>query len=324
MSKLKLVYVLAASHSGSTLTSLLIASHPKLCSVGELKLKIPDHRGGYLCSCRKPLANCDFWHRITRGMRERGFEFDPHDSGMDFGIGCSSYTRRLLRPLHRGALLEGVRDTLLGLSPCWLKHYPQLQKRTAALVDTILSTTGASAVVDSSKTALRLKFLLRNEDLDVCVVRLVRDGRGVALTYMQPSRFADASDPALRGGGTGAQSGQVMSMEQAATLWKRSNDDGDAVAATVPPHRLFELRYEDLCRDPRRAMHAIHTFVGFDPEEWNAHFRDRELHVVGNGMRLDSRSEVELDERWKTVLSDADKAAFDRIAGDLNRGYGYS
>ena len=32
-----LVYILAASHSGSTLLAMLLSTHPEICTVGELK-----------------------------------------------------------------------------------------------------------------------------------------------------------------------------------------------------------------------------------------------------------------------------------------------
>ena len=40
-------------------------------------------------------------------------------------------------------------------------------------------------------------------------------------------------------------------------------------------------------------------------------------------MRLDTTSEIQLDERWQNTLSKQDLAEFDRIAGDVNQRYGY-
>jgi hypothetical protein len=46
--------------------------------------------------------------------------------------------------------------------------------------------------------------------------------------------------------------------------------------------------------------------------------------VIGNGMRLDSSSVIELDDRWRSVLTAADLRAFDAVAGQINRRYGYA
>ena len=78
-------------------------------------------------------------------------------------------------------------------------------------------------MVDSSKVAVRLKYLLRNPELDVKVIRLIRDGRGVALTYMDPAQFADAENPDRRGGGMGGnREDERLPMTQAAYQWRRT------------------------------------------------------------------------------------------------------
>ena len=38
-------------------------------------------------------------------------------------------------------------------------------------------------------------------------------------------------------------------------------------------------------------------------------------HVVGNGMRLDTTSEVRMDDRWTQVLSDRERQIFEAEAG---------
>jgi hypothetical protein len=60
-----------------------------------------------------------------------------------------------------------------------------------------------------------------------------------------------------------------------------------------------------------------------DPGRAVREFRSVEPHVVGNGMRLDSSSEIRLDDRWRNVLQAADLSAFDAVAGPMNRAYGY-
>jgi hypothetical protein len=319
----KLAYILTASHSGSTLLALLLGSHPKMCTVGELKLGRIEDRDNYLCSCRAPLVRCSFWQAVGEGMQRRGEKFSPDDAGTDFRTGSSPYVARLLRPLYRGLTTEVVRDSLLTLSPRWRAMYPAIQKRNAALVESVLELSGSDVIVDSSKTGLRLKYLRRNEALDVRAIRLVRDGRAVALAHMEPGQFADAIDPKLRGGGTGNSRSQVMSMQSAALLWRRSNEEGDAIVAAMPPRAYLQVRYEELCSDPKRVLNEICDFLEVErADSWND-FRKAEQHVVGNGMRLDTRSEIVLDDRWRSALSSSDLQTFARVAGELNQTYGY-
>jgi len=50
---MRLAYILAASHSGSTLLSMLLGSHPQIATIGEMKLSPGGIRGlnCYHCSC---------------------------------------------------------------------------------------------------------------------------------------------------------------------------------------------------------------------------------------------------------------------------------
>ncbi len=322
----ELAYILAASHSGSTLLAMLLGAHQDVCSVGELKIT-PHSLGDpeqYRCACGERIQVCPFWMDVRAAMARRGCAFDLADAGTDFRTVRSAYARRLLRPMHRGRLLEAVRDTGLRCSPTWCAALPRMQYRNTALVRSLCELTGARVVVDSSKIGLRLKYLLRNQELDVKVIRLIRDGRGVALTYMDPARFADAQDPTRRGGGTGSQSSfPRLPSKRAAREWRRNNEEAEHVLATLDPARRLEVRYEDLCAHTDKTLDRIFRFLQLDPARAVREFRTVPQHVIGNGMRFDTTSEIRLDERWKSSLSAADCRAFDTVAGELNRRYGY-
>ncbi len=323
---LKLAYILSASHSGSTLLSMLLGSHTDTCTVGETRLSASaigklDH---YRCSCGAFIRECNFWRKVKEGMDRRGYAFDIADGGTDYQSVSSGYAQRLLRPLHRGAALESVRDLALGLSHTWRNHQTNVQGKIAAFIATVTEIRDAKVVVDSSKTAVRLKYLLRNSDLDVKVVRLIRDGRAVALTYMDPTGFADAKNEKLRCGGSGgARNGDRLSMDQAAHEWKRSNQEAEYVLANMKRSQWAEVRYEEYCQDPDATLSRLFSFLNLDPDLQIRDFRVAENHVVGNGMRLDTTSKVSLDERWRSALTEEDIQIFARIAGDLNRRYGY-
>ena len=223
--------------------------------------------------------------------------------------------------------MEAIRDSALNLSTEWRQHLEKTKKRNLALIETIAGLTGAHVVVDSSKIGLRLKYLLKIASLDIRVVRLIRDGRGVALTYVNPGEFADARSEEQREGGSGStprwRKRQGLPMEDAAREWRRSNEEADAILAGLPRSQWLEVRYEDLCADTSGTLRIVSSFLGVDPDRTLLDFRAREHHVVGNGMRFDSTSEVRLDDRWKTELNPSQLEAFELVAGDLNRRYGY-
>jgi hypothetical protein len=172
--------------------------------------------------------------------------------------------------------------------------------------------------------ALRLKHLLKIPDLDVRVIRVIRDGRAVSLTYMDDWTFADSMDPTLRGGGSGKKRPSVReTMVEAANEWRRSNEAADALLKTLHRNQCTEVHYEELCTDPAATLKRLTAFLDLDPQKTHLDFRSVTQHVIGNGMRMDSTSEIRLDERWKEALSNKDLKAFDSVAGKLNRSYGY-
>ncbi len=319
----RLVYLLGPSHSGSTLLALLLGSHPQIATVGELKQTSMGDLAQYRCSCGVEIRRCPFWEAVREDLRGDGLPFAPGDGSTDLMTGGGSYVRRLLRPLHRGPAFELARDLALQAAPGWRGHLARWHRANAGLADAVCRLTGKKVLVDSSKIAVRLKYLLRNPALDVRVVRVVRDGRAVMLTYMDPAGFADARDERLRGGGSGGD-GEAprLSAAEAALEWRRSNEEAACALRSLPRDAWREVHYEELCADPQATLRPILIWLGVEAGA-RVELARGEYHVIGNGMRLDSTREVRLDDRWKTALPPQALGAFDSVAGDMNRRLGY-
>lgn len=304
---------------------MLLGSHPDVCSAGELKATSLGPVVAYRCSCGEVITECPFWHAVRAGMAKRGVAFDVTASMADIRTGASPAMKRLLKPLHRNVPLEALRDLALGAIPGWRTHLARVQGINAALVESLLECSGAQVVVDSSKIGIRLKYLLANPGLDVKVIRLVRDGRATALTYMDPERYADAQQAHLRGGGSGRnRDDERLSVAAAAHEWRRSTEEAGEIVATLPREQWTQVKYEDLCANPRDVIDRLCAFIGVPGSARMESFKTREHHVVGNGMRFDKSNEIRLDDRWRTALNSDHLRAFDRTAGELNRRLGYA
>ena len=320
----QLVYILAASHSGSTLLTMLLNSHVEVATIGELS---PGYMGDlslYLCSCGSKIRECDFWRWVTSEVRKRGVDFSLEEFGTAFRISDSKIATKLLNPLHRGPILEFMRDTALAMFTRWPSRIPAIIRTNEILVEVILKYYHARVFVDKGNIALRLKHLLHAPSFDVKVIRLIRDGRGVALTYMYPESFADANNPAMRGGGSGRRrEDEQLSMAQAAHQWRRCNEEAENILRSLDPPQWLEVRYEDLCKDTENTLGRLFRFLNLDPDKRVQEYRTVEHHIVGNGMRLDTTSRISLDDRWRSVLAKGELRVFDREAGEMNRQYGY-
>ena len=320
----RLAYILAASHSGSTLLTMLLNAHPDIATIGELAPGHMEHASKYLCSCGKRIRECSFWQWVTSEAKAKELEFSIKQFDTAFRMPESRIASRLLGPLHRGLALELLRDIGLRLFTRWPSRIPEIIRANEILINVIMEYYQAKVFVDKGNIALRLKYLLRIPSFDVKVIRLIRDGRGVALTYMNPAAFADAVDPSQRGGGSGGnRKDERLSMTQAAHQWRRSNEEEEHILRRLDKSQWVEARYENLCDDTGNTMNLLFEFLGLDPNKHVSDFRSVENHIVGNGMRLDATSKIQLDERWRIVLTEEDLKIFLDLAGEMNRQYGY-
>lgn len=322
--KIRLVYILSASHSGSTLLAMLLNAHPDICTVGELKATSLGDVDLYLCSCRKKIKECPFWINISQDMAGKGISFDITDSKTHLMHNSDKYIRFLLSPLHRGPVLEMIRDAALSFSLRWKKQLAEFQNVNYMLMKCVLERTGKSILVDSSKIGIRLKYLLNNPRLDLKVIRLIRDGRGVALSYTDPAKYADSKNMIFRGGGMNAGNEKPRTIDRAAHEWRRSNEEAEEIIKYIDRKQWIEIRYENLCADTDVTIRNIYHFLEVDSQGDVPEFRSIQHHILGNGMRLDMENEIHLDERWKVDLTLQDLQVFESIAGKINRYYDYA
>jgi len=327
MNKRTYVYILGASHSGSTLLALLLNGHPDIATVGETD---PDGRidaQGYRCSCGEVLKACPFWQEVAQRMRARHSRFSLDHFGTSLRCRRAPLANRMLRLEHRGSAAEAVRDAMLSLSPGWRRSKPDILRTCRDLAETVLEITGARVFVDSSKRAHRLKFLLDLPDADVKVIRIVRDGRAVALTYMDQDAFADAADPRRRRGGLGPDAPAtrtVLTAQQAAAEWMRYIRSEEHLLQRLAPDQWRQIRYEQLCDDPAGTLEGLFHFIGVAPNTYEPDFRRAAHHIIGNGMRLDATSAIHCDQRWRQALNAEDRRQLILIAGKALRQLGYA
>lgn len=288
---------------------MLLGSQPEAFTMGEMRVPSLTEPDSYLCSCGQQIKKCEFWNEVSKRMVKKGVAaFDITDPGLSIHDVDSRYAARVLNAMPRGPVLEGLRSVALSVSPTWSAHLREVHLRNNALVEVFQEMSSARIVVDSSKLALHLKFLLKSDRLKIKVLSLVRDGRAVVTSML----------------GHGFQRGsREETIAAAALAWRRTNEASQSILNTLPASRWLHVQYEELCRQPAQTLRAICEFLGMNAESVVLDFRARTQHVLGNDMRLKSGSDIRLDERWRSGLSEADLAAFNAVAGQMNQSYGY-
>ena len=123
--------------------------------------------------------------------------------------------------------------------------------------------------------------------------------------------------------GAGRALEQGRNVDRGAVEWVRCVTEQQQVLATLPAGSHINVRYEDVCTKQDDTLSTIYDFLGVSTDA-HATLKSRPHHVIGNGMRLDTTTEVELDERWREALTESELAIFERTAGELNRSFGYT
>lgn len=298
------VSVETVAYSGATLLAFLLGTHPQIATIGEMDGLIPaEDPDKYLCSCGQRIKTCDFWRSVTMSMQDRGFEFDVAHFDMGFPVGGSRFVQYLREGSSRVLALDSIRDAIFYMWPGEKRRLRALVARNEAFVEAVLEVTGKDVFVDTSKNTLRLKSLGKLSSLDVRAIHLVRDVRGVVASHLRRDKEISAGQVAAR--------------------WVKSNTKIRTGLSVLPEGATVLVRYEDLCQDTQGALEKLYRFCGVDPDIEIEDFRTISHHIVGNPMRLGNRSEIKLDERWKSMLTEDQIREIDRIAGSLNRRYGY-
>jgi hypothetical protein len=210
------------------------------------------------------------------------------------------------------------------------RRLPRLAARRVTLADRELTTTmralyaaiaevaGADIVVDSTKHP-STAFLLRSAgDLDLRVVHLIRDSRGVAYSWTKVMP---------RPGVAGGAMMDRYPPWRIAVRWIVYNAAIHALSPLGVP--VSRLRYEDLVDRPGEALEAVTAFAGRPTDRFpfleGSSVRTAEAHTIaGNPVRFD-RAPMELrrDEAWRTKLPGRQQRLVTAITAPLLAAYGY-
>ena len=297
----RMLYILAPSYSGSTLLTYLLAQHPSIATIGELKATRMGDIDAYQCSCGELIRACSFWTELTQRARDAGLDFSVDKFGTVYGEG-NGFVNKVVRALVRGPLFEAVRAAALAVLPESQTRVAAVTRQNVVLSRIVCEMQGGDVFLDGSKDSARLLHYLRSGEWDIKVIYLQRDGRGVTNSYVKH----DGVD-----------------YDGAIDYWNKAVTELQTMRARLDDAMVYDLLYEDLCRDPEKELSGICNWLGVETFDLGRGFDAESQHVLGNRMRLNNVSEIRFDEAWRKLLTEDKLAAFNVRAGSLNRSLGY-
>lgn len=303
----RLLYVGGCGRSGSTLLDRTLGQLRGVCAVGELvHIWQRGLLGDHLCGCAAPFSACPFWSRV---------------GDLAFGGWRNVDAETVLRLQRR---VDRNRYIPLMLATRLFPRYRRRLLDYVAYLDrlyrAIAEAAGATIIVDSSKHA-SFAFLLRHvPSVDLRVIHLVRDSRGVAHSWTKAVRKPEVKDRT-----------EFMPRYhplRMAVRWTLYNAAFHVLRWLRTPTHF--VRYESFVREPVTNLQRICSFAGVPSEDLpisppGHHLELRPTHsVAGNPMRFrHGPIELRVDEAWRTEMEPRIRSFVYTLTWPLMRRYGY-
>ena len=300
----RVLYLGGLGRSGTTLVERLLGELPGVCTLGEVvHLWQRDLRDDERCGCGARFSGCDFWQRV--GQRAFGGWANVDVDRVHALRDAVERTRHIPRLASAVEAPEEVRE--------YAGYYARVY---AAAAD----VAGAAVVVDSSKHSALAHVLRWVDDVDLRVVHVVRDARGVAYSWTKKvSRpESDGTDEMTR-----------YSPGRSALLWNAHNAAFGLLAWRGVAVR--RIRYEQFVADPRTELLKLAEFAGLRLAPADLSFL-RPDHAnlsvghsaAGNPMRFTvGRLPLRHDDAWVRALPSAQRRLVGAVCGPMLRAYGY-
>jgi hypothetical protein len=305
------VYIAGSGRSGSTLLERMLGGLPGFVNAGEINDMFRRMaRYDELCGCGRAFSACDFWV----GVGERAFggwsrELIDEVVLLQSEVVRQRYLARLMQPRLAKPRYRAQ-----------LERYGEIHSRLYA---GIVAQSGARVVVDASKGASFAMAVSRADGVDLRMIHLVRDARGVAFSWAK----ANVTRP--HGDGPRATMHRFNPLE---TAGRWAILQAEIAASRRYMQESVLLRYEDLVARPAEQIIRCVQALGLpiDPSNDLDFINGRTVDLAqshglsGNPSRFRSGpQELRADDQWRTDMARWERLSTTAIAAGSLARYGY-
>lgn len=303
----RVLFLGGLGRSGTTLLERVLGEVPGVAPLGEIvHLWLRDVQDNERCGCGEHFADCPFWQKV--GDRAFG-GWDNIDINRIETLRLAVERTRHIPTLSRRKIDPAVRAQVLEYTGYFSKLY-----RAAADV------AGVNVVIDSSKHS-SLAFCLRlDPSVDLRVIHVVRDSRGVAYSWTK-----DVARPET----DGAEEMTKYSPSRSAILWNAHNAAFGWLGRLGVP--VSTLQYERFLADPVATVRELAAFAGLSVSDADLAYVGSDhadlgtVHsAAGNPMRFTTgRIPLRRDDEWRDKLPAGQRRLVSSLTAPMLGRYGY-
>jgi len=276
-----------------------VATMPQTVAAGELvHLWTRGLRDDERCGCGRSFSSCERWRRVGELAFGGWDRLDPDVQ------------------VQRQRSVDRQRHMLrMARVPTRSQQVAQYASQLSSLYRGIAAAGDAAVVVDSSKHASTAFLLRQVPDVELRVIHLVRDPRGVVSSWSRSTPRPEVQGEEMH----------RVSVPRATLRWIGRNLQGQFVTRSVLSTRIT---YEDLVTDPMGTLNTISCDLGLPwPRDGVASTGGFSLEtdhtVAGNPMRFRTGEiRLQLDERWRSELSAPQRFGVSALTWPLRKLYG--
>jgi hypothetical protein len=299
MDKIQVIYIAGQGRSGSTLIDRILGTLDGVASMAEVYRVLKDGVVAQkCCACGAGIETCPFWSGVMARM-------DPIKVANSLMLQDAIDHSRYVLALLTGQYSPHFRNKLEAYKIFLQQFY-----------EAIAQQTGCRILVDSSKVPSRALILSKLPNIDVHLVHLVRDVRGVIYAWQ-----SDKYDPAS------GQSINKFPAHQTFAAWVFRNFMCELIGHQIPYYRI---RYETFVQHPQKVMQNLVGNLAPLAEQTIPFLDERSIKlplthsIGGNPDRFQSGvTRIIPDNRWISELSPFVKGLSAVLGSPLLYRYGY-
>ncbi len=298
---LKLIYVAGYGRSGTTLLDIAVGQQKDVFAAGEVTA-LPRHVWEYdeFCACRETVSACDFWGQVVTRWQKTNPDFEMREYG---------------NLLDRSEFLFSLKRLFSKLLPN--KEFKDYRRLTGSLFKEIADQAGTNIILDSSKLPGRASSIHADPDIEIYLVHVVRDGRGVAWSMMKPYsiKVEEGIQKELK----------PKPLWFTAARWFVVNMGAEIMRWRLPKARSIRVRYEDFVADPEATVKRIMALVGeeYVQPDHGGEVMKPQHQVAGSRHRMKDELIIKKDVSWKAKMPKGKQTLFSLLTAPLLWRYGY-
>lgn len=293
----KHIYIVGAGHSGSTLLDIVLGSHEKALSLGEINNFDQVVKGNKVCTCGKGVKNCNFWSKIINQY------YESNGGPTDLRAQSKSGVTKFLHQFFAFLILKIPFKIPLSLYRIFAFKMFSEAENSVELLQIIHQYSRKKYYVESSKSPLRMLLIYLTGKTDMKIIYLTRDGRAVS------------------GSRTKRKKAKYLPIPRKAKKWVLANKYSLASFKYIDKTDYIHIQYEALCRDTENTLNKLSRFIGLTNKlSADNIFSNKNDHTfAGNPIRFNGEFKLKEDVKWRERFTSDDLKAFNNIGYTLNK-----